>query len=143
MRLMGLDIGEKNIGVAISDESGMLAQGRGCVKRVTDASAVKEIKDLAISNDVGKIVVGYPLNMDGSVGVRAKDSEKMVEYLKADIDVDVILWDERLTTREAEGIMVAADISRKKRKKVIDKMAAQLILQSYLDSTNEQNGSDR
>lgn len=134
MRIMGLDIGTKNIGVAVSDESGTIAQGRECVLRTTDEKAVDRIKEMAKEYGVSEIVVGYPLNMDGSAGERAKDSECFAALLRGRTACRIELWDERLSTKEAESIMIAGDVSRKKRKRSVDKLAAQLILQSYLDS---------
>jgi len=135
---MGLDIGTKNIGLAISDEMGMIAQGRSCIRRTSNLKAVKEIKAAIEKEDVGKIVVGLPLNMDGTEGERARDSRMFAELLKKETGIMPELWDERLSTKEAQDIMIAADISRKKRKKVIDQLSAQIILQGYLDSKGEE-----
>ena len=137
MRIMGLDIGTVNIGVAISDETCTIAQGRGVVKRKSNRFAIDEIKKIIAENNVEKIIVGYPLMMNGQVGERALDSEKFSDLLKKETSLPVELWDERLTTKEAESVMIQGDVSRKKRKKVIDKMAAQLILQGYLDSKDK------
>jgi putative pre-16S rRNA nuclease len=134
MRIMGLDIGTKNIGLAVSDEMMLIAQGRGRVQRTSDHKAVREIKAIVEDEDVKKIIVGLPINMDGSEGERARDSRKFAERIRKEAGVMVELWDERLSTKEAEDIMIAADVSRAKRKKVIDTLAAQIILQGYLDS---------
>lgn len=134
MRVMGVDLGTKRIGIAISDESATLAQGREAIERTSDKEALARIKEIAGEYGVSKIVLGYPVNMDGTVGPRAEDSEKFAELIKEVLDVEVELWDERWSTKEAEDVMITADLSRKKRKKVIDKMAAQIILQGYLDS---------
>ncbi|MDD4956167.1 MAG: Holliday junction resolvase RuvX [Candidatus Omnitrophica bacterium] len=134
MRVMGLDIGMKHIGVAVSDESGTIAQGRGVVERRTDRDAVSRIKELADEYGVKEIVVGFPINMNGTVGERGRDSEVLAEKIKEATGLNVVLWDERLTTRGAESVLISADVSRRKRKKVVDKIAAQLILQEYLDS---------
>ena len=131
---MGLDLGTKRIGVAVSDESRTIAQGRGFITRKSDAQAVAEIKKAAAENCVSEIIVGLPLNMDGSKGERARDSEKIAAFLEKETLLAVKLWDERLSTREAESVMLMADVSRKKRKKAVDSLAARLILQSYLDS---------
>ena len=137
MRIIGLDIGTKNIGVAVSDESGTLAQGREVVPRKSDENAIMEIKDIIDEYKVKEIVVGIPFNMDGSKGERALDSEKFASALEKATLLPVTLWDERLTTKEAEAVLLEADVSREKRKKLSDKLAAQLILQSYLDSQKE------
>ena len=131
---MGLDIGTKNIGVAVSDETGTLAQGKCAVSRTSDKQAIEEIKRIIEEYKVKEIVVGLPLNMDGTKGERALDSEKFSDLLKSATGLEVKLWDERLSTKEVEDVLISADVSRKKRKEVIDKLAAQIILQSYLDS---------
>ncbi len=141
MRILGLDIGTKRIGVAVSDELGLLAQGKCCVDRETDDKAINDIIAIIEEGSVGKVVVGLPLNMDGSHGERAEDSTKFAESLADKTGLPVDLWDERLSTKEAEDVMLKADISRKKRKKVIDKMAAQLILQGYLDRMRAEGGN--
>ncbi|MGB2601160.1 MAG: Holliday junction resolvase RuvX [Candidatus Omnitrophota bacterium] len=134
MRIMGLDLGTKNIGVAVSDESGTLAQGREVVRRTTDKEAIERIEEILKDFSVEEIVVGLPINMDGTMGERAADSERFAEMLKERTHLPVKLWDERLSTKEAESVMLEADVTRSKRKKAIDKLAAQIILQSYLDS---------
>jgi putative Holliday junction resolvase len=134
MRIMGLDLGTKNIGVAVSDESGTLAQGREVVRRTTDKEAIEKIKKIIEDLNVKEIVVGVPINMNGTKGERAADSERFAEMLEDRTHLPVRLWDERLSTKEAESVMLEADVTRSKRKKVIDKLAAQIILQSYLDS---------
>lgn len=130
MRIMGLDVGEKRIGVAVSDSLGYTAQGISTIKR----EDIEELKKIVSDYNIGEIVVGLPKNMDGSIGDQGKKVLDFVEKLKQEIDLPMITWDERLTTKEAEGVLLKADLSRAKRKKVIDKLAAVLILQSYLDS---------
>ena len=132
LRVLGLDLGTKRIGVAVSDELGMLAQARCFIRRNKETSL--EVKRLAEEENIGTIVVGLPLNMDGSEGPRALDSREVASNIEHVTGIKVVLWDERLSTREAEDIMIEADISRNKRKKSIDKLSAQLILQGYLDS---------
>ncbi|MDP8258074.1 MAG: Holliday junction resolvase RuvX [Candidatus Aadella gelida] len=133
MRIMGLDIGTKNIGVAVSDETCTLAQGREVITRTSTEKVVSRIKELVEEFKVEEIVIGLPVNMDGTEGPRAKDSRMWGELLEKRFPFKCVLWDERLSTKEAEDIMISADISRKKRKKKIDQLAAQLILQGYLD----------
>lgn len=130
MRILGLDFGEKRIGVAVSDLLGYTAQGISTMRREN----IGELQGLIKDYEVGRIIVGLPRNMDGSIGEQGKKVLDFVEKLKREIDLPIITWDERLTTREAERVLLAADLSRAKRKKVIDKLAAVLILQSYLDS---------
>ena len=138
MRTLGLDVGTKTIGVAASDELGWTAQGIETIKRDLEEpekdweKLSKLIKDL----DIKKVVVGLPKNMNGTIGPSGEACQHFAEQVKQRFDLPVILWDERLTTVAAERMLIAADISRKKRKKVIDKMAAVMILQGYLDSTS-------
>ena len=135
-RIMGLDYGSKTIGVAISDLLGMTAQGVETIninEQIKDFK-IKRIKELVNEYNIGKIVVGLPKNMDNSIGFRGEATLYFVEVLKKKIKtVEVILQDERLTTIGAERVLLEANVSRKKRKDVIDKMAAVLILQTYLD----------
>jgi putative Holliday junction resolvase len=134
MRIVGLDIGTKRIGIAVSDETGTIAQGKGIVSRTTDKEAILKIKEIATESKAEKIVVGLPLNMDGTKGERAEDSIKFAQDLEKETGLGVVLWDERLSTKEVEDVLIASSVSRKKRKKVTDKLAAQIILQNYLDS---------
>ncbi|MBD3295967.1 MAG: Holliday junction resolvase RuvX [Candidatus Omnitrophica bacterium] len=133
MRIMGLDPGTKNIGVAVSDETGTIAQARQTLRRKNDKEAVKAVLEMARGMNVSLIVVGLPLNMDGSEGERARYSRGLAGMLESYGDIPVELWDERLSTVEAEKVMLEADISRKKRKRAIDSLAARFILQGYLD----------
>ncbi len=134
MRYMGIDLGTKYIGIAISDETATIAQGRTVVNRKSNKEAISEIVELIKEYGVKEIVLGLPLNMDGTSGERAKDSIRFSEKLSEASGLKVRLWDERLSTREVTKVMIAASVSRKKRKENVDKLAAQLILQSYLDS---------
>ncbi len=131
MRILGLDYGEKTIGVAVSDLMGWTAQGVETIRR--SKSELDRLKELISQYSVEEIVVGLPKNMDGSLGPRARLTLKFVELLKKTIGLPVSTWDERLTTMAAQKTLIEADVSRAKRKQVIDKMAAVLILQGYLD----------
>ncbi|MBC2116627.1 Holliday junction resolvase RuvX [Listeria booriae] len=138
MRTMGLDVGSVTVGVAISDALGWTAQG---IETITINEQAKQfgydrVKELAEQNEVTKIVVGLPKNMNNTIGERAEASQKYAEVLESRTGIPVVLWDERLTTAAAERTLLEADVSRKKRKKVIDKLAAVMILQSYLDVNN-------
>jgi len=137
LRIMGMDYGEKTIGIAVSDPFGWTAQGVEIIRR-KDENNLKEsmerIKELIEQYDVKKIVLGFPKNMNNTLGVRAEKTLEFKEKLEKRFSIEVILWDERLSTKAAESILLEADISRSKRKKVIDKMAAVYILQGYLDS---------
>ena len=134
MRIMGLDVGSKTVGVAISDEFGWTAQG---LKTIQINEAIEEfgfnqMGELIEEYEINKIVVGLPKNMNGTIGPRGEASQIYADELEKRFSIPVVLWDERLTTVAAERVLLEADVSRKKRKKVIDKMAAAMILQGYL-----------
>ena len=131
---MGLDVGTKRIGVAVSDETGTLAQGRCVVLRTSDNKALAELGRMIKEFAASLVVVGLPLNMNGTKGERAADAEKLGKKISESIGVEVVFWDERLSTKEVEDILIASSVRRDKRKGLLDKMAAQVILQSYLDS---------
>lgn len=134
MRIMGLDLGTKTIGIALSDELGITAQPVKTLKRKGIASDIKELLKLADTHDVISIVAGLPVNMNGTTGSRTEQVLAFVDRLKASTDLKVIMWDERLSTVAVTRVLVDGDMSRKKRKEVVDKMAAAYILQGYLDS---------
>jgi len=134
MRLMGLDVGDKTIGIAVSDMLGLTAQGFETIIRTSNKSAINRIKEIIAEKDIEKLVVGLPKNMNGSLGPQGEKVLSFVKKLKDKIDIEIVLQDERLTTVAAEKMLISADVSRKKRKKVIDKVAAVYILQGYLDS---------
>ena len=138
MKIMGLDVGTKTVGVAISDALGWTAQGIETVKIDEEAGdfGIERIKSLVKEYAVTEFVVGYPKNMNNTVGPRGEASENYKKLLEETFGLPVKLWDERLTTMAAERMLIEADVSRKKRKQVIDKMAAVMILQGYLDSKN-------
>lgn len=136
MRLLGLDIGDKKIGIAVSDELGFTAQGIGIIVRTSDKDDIKKILDYVESYGVEKVIAGLPKNMNGTEGPQSELVRSFCEKLKKSLKVDLEYWDERLTTVAAEKVLISADVSRKKRKGVIDKIAAALILQSYLNYTS-------
>ena len=133
MKYIGLDIGDKNIGIAIS--SGIIAQGLCTYKRVNDQSDIEYIKKIVVENFVFKVVVGLPKNMNGSIGFQGEKVIKFCENLKKILedDVEIEFMDERLTTVLANNFMLEAEIKKKKRKNIVDKIAAQIILQDYLN----------
>jgi putative Holliday junction resolvase len=133
MRIMGLDMGSHTIGLAISDESGLIAQGLETIRRRSMEEDLKAIRRVIDQFKIEKIVVGLPINMNGTLGKQAEMVLEWIEALKKRISLPVVTWDERLTTVGATRILLEADLSRKKRKKVIDQMAAALILQGFLD----------
>lgn len=136
MRILGLDVGSKTVGVAVSDELGWTAQGLETIHINEEEKrfGFDRIGNIIKEYDVGEIVVGLPKNMNGTIGPRGEASRTFARELEERFGIPVILWDERLTTMAAERVLLEADVSRKKRKKVIDKMAATMILQGYLDS---------
>lgn len=142
MRIMGLDIGRKTIGVAISDELGLTAQGLKTIIRKEIEEEFLEIRNLIARYQIEKIVVGLPKNMDGSLGKQAEMVFLWIEELRKRIPIPVVVWDERLSTVEATKTLLQADLSRAKRKKVIDQLAASIILQGYLDRKRTQNDED-
>jgi len=132
---MGLDIGTHTIGVAISDELGITAQGLKTLRRKSMEEDFKEIATIIGQFEIENIVVGLPKNMNGTLGKQAEIVLKWIKILIDKIPVPVVTWDERLSTVEATKVLLEADLSRRKRKKVIDKVAAVLILQGYLDQS--------
>ena len=134
MRIMGLDFGDKRIGVAVSDPTGLIAQGLAVLERGKSLKAdLLRLRDLAEKNEVETVVIGLPRNMDGGLGPQAEKVRMFGQKLAGLLDLPVKYWDERLTTMAAEKLLIQADVSRARRRKVIDKMAASLILQGYLD----------
>jgi putative Holliday junction resolvase len=139
MRIMGLDIGEKRIGIAISDPMGWTAQGHTVLNRKNLKQDLKIIAQICEEYEVTRIVLGLPLNMDGSIGVKVVEVKEFGKRLAGFTGLVIDYWDERLTTKSAERVLIAADVSRKKRKKVIDKMAAVNILQTYLNNRSTES----
>ncbi|WP_295869361.1 Holliday junction resolvase RuvX [uncultured Veillonella sp.] len=133
MRIMSLDVGSRTIGIACSDALLMTAQGIETIRRTSLEKDFNHLQELITEYEVHELVVGMPKNMNGTKGERAEKTEEFVEKMKEVIDLPVTYWDERLSTVMAERQLIAADVSRKKRKSVIDKMAAVVILQGYLD----------
>ena len=133
MRIMSLDVGSRTIGIACSDALLMTAQGIETIRRTSLEKDFNRLQELIAEYEVHELVVGMPKNMNGTKGERVEKTEEFVEKMKEVIDLPVSYWDERLSTVMAERQLIAADVSRKKRKSVIDKMAAVVILQGYLD----------
>jgi putative Holliday junction resolvase len=137
MRVIGLDIGEKTIGVAVSDPFGWTAQGIKTVRRVSKEKDVNEIINIIKEYNIERIVAGLPKNMNGSLGHAGDRVKNFCDKLQKKVDMEIIYQDERLTTVAAEKMLIGADVSRKKRKEVIDTVAATYILQSYLDKKSK------
>ncbi|MBO5139513.1 MAG: Holliday junction resolvase RuvX, partial [Peptococcaceae bacterium] len=127
MRIMALDVGSKRIGVALSDPLKITAQGLQTFQRTTLEEDIKGLWQLIDEHEVSQLVVGLPKNMDGSIGFKAEEVQQFIADLTAERKIEVIWIDERLTTVSAERVLLEADVSRAKRKKVIDKMAAVVI----------------
>lgn len=133
-RIMGLDIGDKTIGVAVSDIMGMTAQGIKTIRRESKKKDLEQLKEIIKEKQVNKIVSGLPKNMNGTLGPQGEKVIKFCDFLKEEVGLEIEFWDERLSTVAAERSLIEGDVSRKKRKKVIDMLAAVIILQGYLDS---------
>lgn len=132
-RIMGLDIGNNTIGVAVSDMLGITAQGVTTIHRKSKKKDLEELKKIIDEQNVNLIVSGLPKNMNGTIGPQAELVKKFCELIESELKIKVEFWDERLTTVSAQRVLIDGDISRKNRKKVIDKLAAVIILQNYLD----------
>lgn len=140
MRMLGLDYGSRTVGVAVSDLLGITAHGVETITRKEENKlrrTLARIEELIGEYQIEMIVLGYPKNMDDSIGKRAKKTEEFRDMLVRRTDLPVVLWDERLTTMEANDILIESGVRRENRKRVIDKIAAVLILRSYMDSVQE------
>lgn len=136
-KILGLDVGSKTVGIAISDLMGWTAQGLDTLRinEEQEDLGIDQLVKIIKDNQVGAVVIGLPKNMNNSIGFRGEASIKYKEKLQESVpSIDIVMWDERLSTMAAERSLLEADVSRQKRKKVIDKMAAVFILQGYLDS---------
>ena len=131
---MGLDFGTKRIGVALSDELFLTAQAASCIRCGHSGANMEQIRRICAENSVSEIVVGLPLNMDGTSSAKTSETCAFVDLLERSVGIPVRTLDERLTSVQAENVMLEADLSRAKRRKLSDKIAAKFILQSYLDS---------
>jgi len=133
MRILSIDYGSKRIGLAICDELGLTAQALSTITRKNREKNLEEIDAVIKQYNVETIVVGYPLRLDGTEGIQCEKVNRFVDILESRFSLPIIKWDETLSTKEAEEILIEANISRKKRKDVVDKLAAAIILKSYLD----------
>ena len=137
MRIMGLDYGSKTIGVAISDPMGLTAQGLEIIRREEEnklRKSLRRIEELVQEYQVEEIVLGFPKNMNNTIGERAEKSLQLKETLERRLGLPVVMWDERLTTVEADRTLIEAGVRRENRKKYVDMIAAVFILQGYLDA---------
>lgn len=138
MRVMALDVGERRIGVAVSDALGITAQGVQTLQRKNDDQAIQALKALAQTYEVGAWVIGLPKNMNNSLGFKSEGTKAFADLLSEAHPLSVYWMDERLTTVAATQVLLQADVSRKKRKKKVDQLAAVLILQTWMDSPKGQ-----
>lgn len=140
-RVLAIDLGERRVGYALSDPLGITAQPAGEFESHGIERNVQEVRSLAVRLGAGRIVVGHPLLLSGAAGAQAERAAAFVERLReAAGGIAVELWDERLTTRQAERAMIAGSVRRKRRREVIDRTAAALLLQSYLDARAAREG---
>ncbi len=133
MRIIGLDLGQKNIGVAVSDPLGFTAQGLTTIRRSNKENDINEIKKICEEYKAELLLIGLPKNMNGTIGPSGELAMEFGRLCGEKINIEIKFWDERLTTVAAHKAMLEADLSRNKRKKIVDKVAATYILQGYLD----------
>lgn len=138
-RILGLDVGDKYIGVAVSDLLQLTAQGLKTIKRVGKKKDFLELEEIIDEYDIKKVVVGLPKNMNGTIGPQSEKVLKFGEKIKNKFNIDVIYIDERMTTMSAERILIEGNVRRENRKQYIDKIAASFILQSYLNGSKRGN----
>jgi putative Holliday junction resolvase len=134
MRILGLDYGSKRIGVAICDELGITAYGITTIIRRNRKQLLEALSEIIKKYNVEKIVVGYPIRMDGTAGIQCEKVDTFSRVLETSFLLPVIKWDETLTTKEAEDILFQANVRRKKKKSIVDQLAATLILKGYMAS---------
>ncbi len=142
-RILALDLGDRRIGVAVSDELGITAQGVTTIHRRSWAADLGEIARLVHEWDAEAILVGWPLTLEGTVGPRALIVEAFIKRLEGVVRVPITTWDERFSTVTAERVLLDADLSRAKRRQVVDKTAAVVILQHFLDARSNRDGEGR
>lgn len=140
MRILGIDFGEKRIGLAIANPILSIAQPLSVLQRKNIDTDIKELEGIIKEYDIEEIVLGLPLNMNGSKGKKAQEAIDFGELLKERLKLKISFYDERLSTAQGERVLLQADLTRAKRKNVRDKIAAQIILQSYLDQREAQSG---
>lgn len=136
MRILGIDYGEKRIGLALSDELEMTARGLSVIERTSREKDLETIAALVSGHGVAAIVVGYPLRLDGTAGIQCEKVDRFIAALRGVVTVPVTAWDETLSTKEAEGLMREAGVKRKKKRGMVDRIAAAFILQDYLNRKN-------
>ncbi|HMW86658.1 MAG TPA: Holliday junction resolvase RuvX [Nitrospira sp.] len=140
-RILAIDHGSKRIGFALSDELGWTAQPLETFHRRNPEADIRHIQELVREHEVGRVLVGLPLRLDGESGPAAKVVEEFIQLLEPALSVPVVTWDERMTTCAAEDLLIAADVGRRKRKGIVDRIAAAILLQSYLASLEKPSTS--
>jgi putative holliday junction resolvase len=133
-RTLGLDLGERRLGFAISDEGAIISMPLSVVEVASRAEAARAVEDTVREPAAQKLVVGYPVNMNGSHGPAAENVAAFIKELSGRLSIPIERWDERLTTKSAHAVLIEAGTSRKRRKGIVDKLAAQIMLQNYLDA---------
>lgn len=133
-RLLGLDVGEKTIGLALSDATRTVASPLETIERGKFARDMEKLAAIIRKQDIAGLVIGYPVNMDGSLGPRAQSTRTFAANLAKQIELPMLLWDERLSTAAVERVMLEADLSRQRRAQLVDKLAASYMLQGFLNS---------
>lgn len=133
-RILGIDYGDRNIGLAVTDKLQLTAQPLGCYKLKEEEENRKYFKDLVSKYDIGEIVLGFPLRMDGSSGTRAEKTKVFAGWLEMTLNLPIIFWDERLTTRQAYNLMHQQNLKGRAKKTLKDQISATIILSSYLES---------
>lgn len=133
-RTLGVDHGERRVGLAVSDELGVMALPLDILPAQSQKQVIRDVLRLCQEKQVAVIVVGLPLNMDGSRGPAVEAVERFVQALRLQTSLPIELWDERMSSRQVERMLIDSDVSRSKRKRLVDKLAAHVVLQSYLDA---------
>ncbi|MGD9581000.1 MAG: Holliday junction resolvase RuvX [Vampirovibrionia bacterium] len=141
-RILSLDVGKRRIGIAISAPLNLFTKGLPTIRRSPESEAIKTIAKAIKEYDAGSIVVGLPLNMDGTTGEQAEDVKGFIERLTEQINIDIIFQDERLTSFSAEELLIEQGISPSKNKGLIDQKAAEIILEEYLNSLNKRKEAE-
>jgi putative Holliday junction resolvase len=142
VRILGLDYGSRRIGVAICDELGMTARGVATIARRNREADLDTIAELVRHHDVERIIIGYPLRLDGSEGIQCEKINRFIRRLEMRSSIPVIRWDEALSTKEAEELLRRRGVHREKRREVVDRVAASIILQGYLDAVTSGKKTD-
>lgn len=142
MRVIGVDLGTRRVGLAVSDPTGTIAMPAAVLENTGKKKVLETLAEAAKAYEAGAVVIGHPINMDGSIGPKAREAEEYAEALRQETGLEVVLWDERLSSVQAMAGLEKANVKKGKRKKLVDRVAAQIVLQSYLDSRGRENHED-